>query len=317
MNRLLGRLVLPLVAATVLTACASQYYAEPPKPTPPPAGPVLRVGVTPTYPPIIFKQGDQIVGVESELAALLGARLGRTAQLFEMPFTEQIDALLAGRTDIVMSGMSVTDARKLRVVFTEPYLEAGLMAAVRTADTGRYPSREAVLATNATVGVIEGTTGDVFVQRNFPNARRVAFSRASDGALGLRRHTVDVFVHDAPSIAWLVSANEAELAAIRQLLNREPLAWAVRPADTALLQQVNAALAGWKQDGTLAGILGRWLPYLNRAERAPAPLLGQQVQRPARRSRNGAKCRRSSVRTPRARRRSATAISEASVRPRS
>jgi ABC-type amino acid transport substrate-binding protein len=129
--------------------------------------------------------------------------------------------------------------------------------------------------------VIECTTGDVFVQRNFPNARRVAFSRASDGALGLRRHTVDMFVHDAPSIAWLVSANEAELAAIRQYLNREPLAWAVRPADTALLQQVNAVLAGWKQDGTLAGILGRWLPYLNRAEQAPAPILRQQVQRPA------------------------------------
>jgi polar amino acid transport system substrate-binding protein len=240
---------------------------------------VLRVGVTSTYPPIIFKQADQIVGVESELAALLGARLGRTPQLFEMPFTEQIDALLAGRTDIVMSGMSITDARKLRVAFTEPYLEAGLMAAVRTADVRLYPSRDAVLATNATVGVIEGTTGDVFVQRNFPNARRVAFTRASDGALGLRRRTVDMFVHDAPSIAWLVSANEAELGAVRQYLNREPLAWALRPTDTALLGQINAVLAGWKQDGTLAGVLGRWLPYLNRATRAPAPILAQQVQR--------------------------------------
>jgi ABC-type amino acid transport substrate-binding protein len=265
MNRLLGRLVLPLAVAAVLTGCASdQYYATPPKEAPPPAGPVLRVGVTPTYPPIIFKQGDQIVGVESELAALLAARLGRTAQLFEMPFTEQIDALLAGRTDIVMSGMSVTDARKLRVAFTEPYLEGGLMAAVRTADVGRYPSRDAVLGTIATVGVIEGTTGDVFVQRNFPNARRVAFSRASDGALGLRRRTVDMFIHDAPSIAWLVSANEADLAAIRQYLNREPLAWAVRLTDTELLNQVNTVLAGWKADGTLAAVLGRWLPYLGR-----------------------------------------------------
>ena len=278
MSRLPGRLVLSLAVAAVLAGCVtSQYYADPPKEAPPPTGPVLRVGVTPTYPPIIFKQADQIVGVESELAALLGARLGRTAQLFEMPFTEQIDALLAGRTDIVMSGMSVTDARKLRVAFTEPYLEAGLMAAVRTADVRLYPSRDAVLATIATVGVIEGTTGDVFVQRNFPNARRVAFTRASDGALGLRRRTVDMFVHDAPSIAWLVSANEAELGAIRQYLNREPLAWALRPSDTELLRQINAALAGWKQDGTLAGVLGRWLPYLTRADRAPGVHLGRRA----------------------------------------
>jgi polar amino acid transport system substrate-binding protein len=265
MSRLPGRLILTLVAAAVLTACATDpYYAAPPKPAPPPAGPILRVGTTPTYPPIIFKQGGQVVGVEAELAALLGARLGRTVQFLEIPFIEQIDALLAGRTDIVMAGMSVTDARRLRVAFTEPYLEGGLMAAVRAADLGRYPSRDAVLATSATVGVIEGTTGDVFVQRNFPNARRVAFSRASDGALGLRRRTVDVFVHDGPSIAWLVSSNEAELGAIRQFLNREPLAWAVRPTDTELLKQINAVMAGWKADGTLAAVLARWLPYLSR-----------------------------------------------------
>ena len=38
-------------------------------------------------------------------------------------------------------------------------------------------------------------------------------SRAT-GALALRRRTIDVFVHDGPSIAWLVSANEADLAGL-------------------------------------------------------------------------------------------------------
>ena len=115
------------------------------------------------------------------------------------------------------------------------------------------------------MGVLEGTTGAVFVQRSFPNARRVELSRASDGALGLRSRSIDIFVHDAPAIAWLVSANEADVAPIRHYLNREQLAWALRPADTELLGQVNAALAGWKADGTLAGILGRWLPHLQPA----------------------------------------------------
>jgi ABC-type amino acid transport substrate-binding protein len=73
-----------------------------------------------------------------------------------------------------------------------------------------------------------------------------------------------MFVHDAPSIAWLVSANEADLAAVRQYLNREPLAWAVRLNDPELLRQVNAVLATWKQDGTLTAVLARWLPYLSR-----------------------------------------------------
>ena len=268
MDRRWGRPVLCLVALAVLfgwAGCAEDYYRTDPRPVEAPAGPLLRVGVTSTYPPVIFRQQGQIVGIEADLAALLATRLGRSVQFVEVEWTGQIDALLAGRTDIIMSGMSVTEARRVRVAFSQPYFEQGLMAAVRTEDRGLYPSPEQLLATPATVGVIEGTTGAVFVQQRFPNARRVELSRASDGALALRRRSIDVFVHDAPAIAWLVSANEADVAAIRHYLTREPLAWALRPADAGLLAEVNAALAGWKADGTLTGVLTRWLPYLRQA----------------------------------------------------
>lgn len=257
------RCVLLLVAMSAWAGCMPDYYrVSAPAEVPPNA---LRVGVTSTYPPIVFKQGGQIAGVEAELARLLGARLGRPPYFVEIPWDQQIDALLAGRTDIIMSGMSVTDARAVRIAFTEPYLEAGLAAAVRVEDARRYGTREALLQAPVAVGVIERTTGDVFVQRSFPNARRVPFTVASDGALGLRNRTIDVFVHDAPSIAWLVSTNEADLAGVWQFpLSKEHLAWAVRRGDPQLLAQVNESLAAWRSDGTLAGVLARWLPYLTR-----------------------------------------------------
>jgi ABC-type amino acid transport substrate-binding protein len=258
------RLIPLLLALAVLSGCAEDYYRTEAKRAAA-DGPVLRVGVTSTYPPVVFRQQGQVVGIEADLAALLATRLGRTVQFVEVEWTGQIDALLAGRTDIVMSGMSITDTRRVRVAFSEPYFEGGLMAAVRTEDRGLYSSPDVLLAAPATVGVIEGTTGAVFAQRSFPNARRVELARASDGALALRRRTIDVFVHDAPSIAWLVSANEADLVAIRHYLNREALAWALRPGDAALLAEVNAALAAWKADGTLTGVLTRWLPYLKQA----------------------------------------------------
>ena len=171
---------------------------------------------------------------------------------------------MGGKTDVIMSGMSVTEARTVRIAFTEPYLEGGLMAAVRTEDARQFGSREALLQTTGTIGAVERTTGDVFVQQNFPNARRVTLSIASDGALALRRRTIDVFVHDGPSIAWLVSANEADLAGLWEPLNRESLAWGVRRDDAQLLAQLNEILGTWKRDGTLTGVLERWLPYLRR-----------------------------------------------------
>ena len=158
---------------------------------------------------------------------------------------------MAGKTDIIMSGMSVTDARAVRIAFTEPYLEGGLMAAVRTEDARQYGVARGAAPDHGTVGAVERTTGDVFVQQSFPNARRVTLSIASDGALALRRRTIDVFVHDGPSIAWLVSANEADLAGLWQPLNRESLAWGVRRDDPQLLARVNESLGVWKRDGTL------------------------------------------------------------------
>jgi polar amino acid transport system substrate-binding protein len=257
------RLVPLLLAMSVWAGCTPEYYrVDAPVEVPPNA---LRVGVTSTYPPIVFRQGGQIAGVEAELARLLGARIGRPPHFVEVPWDQQIEALLAGRTDIIMSGMSVTDARAVRVAFTEPYLEAGLMAAVRVEDSRRYGTRDALLQAPVSVGVIERTTGDVFVQRSFPNARRVPFTVASDGALALRNRTIDVFVHDGPSIAWLVSTNEADLAGIWQFLNTEHLAWAVRRTDPQLLAQVNESLAAWRRDGTLAGVLVRWMPNLSGA----------------------------------------------------
>jgi ABC-type amino acid transport substrate-binding protein len=257
------RLALLFAAVALWAGCAADYYRTGPVPAEVPAN-ALRVGVTSTYPPIIFRQGGQIAGVEADLARLLGTRLGRPVYFVEVPWDQQIESLMAGRTDIIMSGMSVTEARAVRIAFTEPYFEGGLMAAVRTEDARQYGSREALLQTSATVGVVERTTGDVFVQQSFPNARRVALSIASDGALALRRRTIDVFVHDGPSIAWLVSANEADLAGIWQPLNRENLAWGVRRDDQQLLARANEILGTWKRDGTLTDVLVRWLPYLRR-----------------------------------------------------
>ena len=257
-----GPLLLLAALATAAAGC-EDYYRHDPVPADIPAN-ALRVGVTPTYPPIIFKQAGQITGVEADLARLLGTRLGRPVHFVEVVWDRQIDALMAGQTDIIMSGMSVTEARTVRIAFSDPYLEGGLMAAVRSEDAVRYGSREALLQTDGVVGALDRTTGDVFVQRNFPNARRITLSLASDGALALRRRTIDVFVHDGPSIAWLVSTNEADLAGIWVPLNRENLAWGIRRDDPALLAQVNEALAAWKRDGTLNEVLVRWLPYLRR-----------------------------------------------------
>ena len=221
----------------------------------------LRIGITPDNPPIIFKQGNNITGLEADLAKMLAKELKRNIQFIQLSWDDQIPALLEGKTDIIMSGMSVTKAREIRIAFADSYLKSGLIAAMRAEDRTKYTSKEDILKSSVNVAAVKDTTANAFVERNFPNATRKAFyPKARDGASELMRRSIDIFIHDAPSIVWLVSENEADLAGFWEPLNEEYLAWGIRKDDEAFLMQVNTLLKRWKEDGTLKSTLLRWLP---------------------------------------------------------
>jgi hypothetical protein len=85
---------------------------------------------------------------------------------------------------------------------------------------------QSVLDGFVTVGTIEGTTGDAFVKRNIPKIIRIARLTTPKGAaVELKRRSIDLLFHDAPSILWLVSENEADIAALWEPLNEESPAW--------------------------------------------------------------------------------------------
>ena len=221
----------------------------------------LRVGVAPFYPPIIFKQDGKIAGVEADMAHLLAKELGKQVQFVELRRDELIPKLLAGKTDIIMSGMSITEARAIRVNFTDQYLKSGLVPMMRFEVAAKYDSNESIKQGFLSIGVVAGTTSEVYVRKNFPKTLRIAvFPKAGDGAIALKNRSIDVFVHDAPSIMWLVSENETHLTSHWETLNTEDLAWGVRRDDQELLDKVNGILRNWKNDGTLTKTLHKWLP---------------------------------------------------------
>lgn len=263
MAKLLIRILLVILITFVVSSCTTTKDAA----RPDQSFDSLLVGVTPVYPPVIFKQGRKFAGIEADLARQLAIELGKQVQFVELAWKDQIPSLLAGKTDIIMSGMSITSKRKIRVNFTDHYLKSGLAVLMHVENSQIYYSIEDIQQSLLQVGVVEGTTSDVFVRKNFPNAMRIAsYQRAGDAVAPLKNKSIDIFVHDAPSIMWLVSENEADLTALLHPLNEEELAWGVRRDDPELLKQINSILNKWKNDGTLNRILLKWLPsqYLER-----------------------------------------------------
>jgi polar amino acid transport system substrate-binding protein len=220
----------------------------------------LRIGVTPEFPPMIYKEGDKITGVEADFAQALGQELGRPIKFVEVSWEDQIPALAEGRTDIIMSTMSITPARELRVAFAKPYLLIGQTVLVRREDANNYVFGFPAVP-KGTIGVIKATTGDFLVQQEFPKSKRKEFKSAQDAAKALEKKKIDLFISDSPTVWWLAGMNEVQgLVVVRIFLSQEQLAWAVSKSNPELLQSVNNALEKMQKDGRAAAIIKRWIP---------------------------------------------------------
>jgi len=222
--------------------------------------PALRVGVAPVSPPMVFKQGNKVVGLEADFAQALGKDLKRGVKFVELPWEDLIDALVNEKIDIIMSSMSVTRARQFRIAFSEPYLRIGQMALVRAKEQQRY-----VLLTDSlrgrAIGVRKGTTGDLLVQQEFPRAKRKFYASDDEGATALMKGKIDLFIDDSTMIWYLAGQYEDKGLVVAPLLfSNELLGWGMRRSDTQLQKSVNAFLKKGQADGELKRILYRWIP---------------------------------------------------------
>lgn len=250
-----------LLGLTLISLTLLQAQADKPVPPSPFKKEPLRVGVTPDSPPLAFKIDEHFEGVEVDLARLLGKELNRPVVFIEVPWAEQIQSLKAGKTDIIMSGMTVTREREDEVAFSPPYLNFGQMSLVRKNERARYTSVRSLLDTSSKVAVIPDTTGADFVQKNFKNAEVVKFDSPEAAIDAVVSSKADVFVYDSPVILYLAGKREMEeIVPVNINLTIEYLAWAMRQDDEKLQDQVADALIQLENDGRLKTVLNRWLP---------------------------------------------------------
>ena len=253
-------LVALLALGVTIGACAA---SQPPPPRAPakPAAPELRVGVTLDSPPFAMQQGTQMAGIEVDFAMKIASAMRRPLRVVALTWNELIPALVDGQIDIIMSGMTITRLRSVRIAFTEPYMDSGMSALIRAGLAESYPTPASVMTSSLRIGVTKGTTAETYVRENYRSGQIFPYLSNSDAVADLVPGRVDAFISDAPIVAWFASEHEGQLVPrIRPFLTNEPIGWGFRPQDEALRTNVNQLLAGWKADGTVTALIKRWLP---------------------------------------------------------
>ena len=121
----------------------------------------LVVGMELKYPPFEMtdSQGNP-AGISVELAEALGAFLGRSVRIENMPFDGLLPSLKTGKIDLIISSMTATAERAQSIDFSEPYLRTGLALLV-----GKDSPVKGIADLNPprrTIAVKQGTTGHLY-----------------------------------------------------------------------------------------------------------------------------------------------------------
>ncbi len=227
---------------------------------------IVRVGISANAPPFAFKQGGSITGLEPAFAALLGEYLDKKIKLVEVPWENQIEYLNANKTDIIMSGMTITKQRSYLVDFAKPYLRSGQIMLVRMDDMQRFSTGvESLLNTNYRIGTVANTVSDYFITATINNANETPFKTSEQAVTALIKQEIDAFVYDAPIICYLAARHQKDkLVPILTMATEEYIGWAVRKNEKVLLEQVNNFIDSLEKSGSLRDEISYWIPYLYR-----------------------------------------------------
>ena len=263
MNRASVLLLLPLLLVLLFASGGCQPSVAPPTP---PSADTLRVGISTNAPPFAFRQGGEITGLEPALVLKLGNYLEKKVRFIEVPWDEQIDYLMQGKTDIIMSGMTITKARSALADFSLPYLRSGQILLVRMEDRQRFSTGvDSLLNTNYRIGTVAGTTSDFFVTTAINGANEVVFKSSQEAVDALIGNDIDAFIYDAPIVCYYAARHQNDkLVPILTMATEEYIGWAVRKGDAELLKKVNEFINSYKNQGTLQDEIKYWIPYLYR-----------------------------------------------------
>lgn len=216
---------------------------------------VLTVGTNATFPPYEYKDGDDIVGIDADIAQALAEKLGLKMEMIDMEFGALITAIQSGKVDVALAGMTATEDRKQNVDFTDSYATGVQVIIVKE---GSDIASVDDLANDKIIGVQEGTTGHLYCSDDYGEDHVIAYTSGATAIQALLQDKVDCVVIDQQPAKEFVEANEG-LKILDSEYTVENYAVAVSKDNPALTEALNKAMQELKDDGTIQGILDKYI----------------------------------------------------------
>ena len=232
----------------------------------------LRIGLSTFVPWAMRDKKGDLIGFEIDVGKRVAADMGVEVEHIPTAWDGIIPALLAGKFDVIISGMSITMKRNLTVNFTHPYANTGyiLVASTAMAQKKGLKTLEDYNSSDITIATRRASTGAIAAQKNFPKAKLIYFD---DGTMGIQEAAngkVDATTSTPPKAAYDIEKRPGKLFVVdKALMSPTREAFAVRKGDPDVLNWFNNWIDNVKASGWLQERHAYWFTTREWADQLP------------------------------------------------
>lgn len=216
---------------------------------------VFRIGTEGTYAPFTFHDANnQLVGFDVEIGREVAKRLGVEAQFLEGKWDGLIAGLDANRYDAVINQVGITEERKQKYDFSDPYIASKAVLIVKgdnedIKDFADLKGKKAAQSLTSNFGKLAQSNGAELVGTDgFDQSIQLVLTGRADATINDSLSFYD-FKKQKP---------DADVKIAAQQENADYSGIIVRKGDPELVAAINKALEEIKADGTYKRISGTY-----------------------------------------------------------
>lgn len=221
----------------------------------------LRVGFESGYVPFeMTNKKGEFIGFDMDFGRQLAKSMGVKFVPINTAWDGIIPALMTGKLDIIMGGMTITQERNLKVNFADPYIVVGQTILLNKKLKNQVISYKDLNNPKFIVTSRMGTTGEQAIKKYIPKATYKGFESEAEAGLEVINGKADALVYDLPFCGFLYgSQGKDRTIFLSDPFTYEPLAWAINKGDPDFLNYLNNFLRQSKGDGFYDRMYKKWI----------------------------------------------------------
>ena len=221
----------------------------------------LTIATSPDYPPFENLENGEYVGLDIEIAKAVAKELGLQPEFKTLQFDAIIPAIAAGgQADMGISGFSVDPERAKEIDFSSSYYIDDQSIAVMNNSPITDANADAELNKEGVIIAVQsGTTGEAYVQENYPKATAQAYGNSTDAFAAMQSGQANAVCTNKAVVEAMLADAYKDAKVVKSIATGEEYAIVVSKDNTALTAAINDALAKLKSDGTIEKLTNQFM----------------------------------------------------------